>query len=361
MKRRLWLKGVGAVVAGAWLPTRVWAEDKWGMEAGFPTGWGPPGQPSRWEHYTAYRVGNYSGGYESMFRHRRIAASGVASPLQPSPKKLSYRWGWGQRTIEDYLSQWPVTGLLIARAGQVWAEEYRFGRTPEMRMTSWSMAKSVTSLLFGIAMDRGLIRDLDETRQDSVPMLQGTLHGQVKFRHLLNMSSGADVLHERDPVRIDVPAILGPSQARTVGTDVERVVRNWRDRLEPQGVRFNYNELCPLTIGMVIRAVAQTSLAQFAQDHLWGPMGAESDATWLTDSLGKEYNCVGFAARLKDWARLGQLVAQKGVMQGLPVVSSAWIDACATHGPMDAQVRHGVMRADMGYKNFFWHPCSQGA
>jgi CubicO group peptidase (beta-lactamase class C family) len=295
-----------------------------------------------------------------MFRHHLIAAPAQVSPLQATPVAVNYRWGFGRRSAQDYLDQWPVTGLLIARKGRVLSEHYRFGRDASMRLTSWSMAKSVTSLLVGIALDQGLIRSLDDLPQDYVPELQGTLHGQVPLRHLLNMSSGADVLHERDPVRIDVPALLGWPQARTVGTDVNRVVREWRGKLEAPGVRYNYNELCPLTMGMLLRAVSGGSLAQFAQTQLWQPMGAEADASWLTDALGREYNCVGFAARLRDWARLGQLVAQQGEMGGRQIVSKAWLTDCASHGPQDAQVRYGTMRADMGYKNFFWHPRPSG-
>ncbi len=360
-KRQLLIAGCGSallgVTAGLW-PGLVAAQPAgdWGGAQGYPTGWGPTGQVPRWEGYPAYRAGNYSGGFEAMFRHHRIAAPAQASPLQATPVAVNYRWGFGRRSVQDYLDQWPVTGLLIARQGRVWSEHYRFGRDASMRLTSWSMAKSVTSLLVGIALDQGLIRSLDDLPQDYVPELQGALHGQIPLRHLLNMSSGADVVHERDPVRIDVPALLGWPQARTVGTDVNRVVRGWRGTLEAPGVRFNYNELCPLTLGMVLRAVSQTSLAQFAQTQLWQPMGAEADASWLTDALGREYNCVGFAARLRDWARLGQLVAQQGEMGGRQIVSKAWLADCASHGPQDAQVRHGTMRADMGYKNFFWHP-----
>lgn len=343
------------------LPARAAATDAWGADQGFPTGWGPAGQPQRWEAYPAYRVGNYSGGFEQMFRHHTIAAPVQASELLSAPRTVSYPWGLSRRTVRDYLDQWPVTGLLIARRGQVWSEDYRWGRRPDMRLTSWSMAKSVTSLLFGIALDQGLVKSLDDVPQDYVPALQGSLLGQVPLRHLLNMSSGVDVQHERDAVRIDVPALLGFPPARTVGTDLERVVQQWRGVVEAPGTRFNYTELCPLTLGMVIRAVSQQSLAQFAQQHLWQALGAESDATWLTDAKDHEYNCVGFAARLRDWARLGQLVAQQGQMQGRQIVSRAWIDDCASHGAQDQQVRFGTMRPDMGYKNFFWHPRPQGA
>ncbi len=360
MKRRSLI--LAAAASGASLLTsRAGAADRYGADLGYPSGWGAAGQIPRWEAYPEYRVGNYSGGFETMFRHRTIKAGGAVSPLRDRPTEIRYADGLARKTPANYLDAWPVTSLLIARDGDILFEAYRMARQPTMRMTSWSMAKSVTSLLFGIAMDQGLVRSLDDLPEAYVPSLQGTLHGGVPLRHLLNMSSGADVVHERDPVRIDVPAILGPAEARTVGTDVERTVRGWRDRREAPGLRFNYNELCPLTIGMVVRSASQLSLAEFAERHLWQALGAEGDATWLTDSLGKEYNCVGFAARTRDWARMGQMIAQNGRMQDRQIVSAAWIDACASWGPQDQQAAWGTMRPDTGYRNFFWHPKRDGS
>ena len=79
----------------------------------------------------------------------------------------------------------------------------------------------------------------------------------------------------------------------------------------------------------------------------WG-QGAEADATWCVDSHGCEFNCVNFQARLRDWARLGLLVAARGVgKDGQRVVSEAWIDEVTSWGPNDQQVRcitHGSTR-----------------
>jgi CubicO group peptidase (beta-lactamase class C family) len=327
--------------------------DRWGVKRNYPDGWGPPGLPPRWEAYPEYRVGNFSGGFERMFRHNVTHAGGDVSPL----KRAAPTDGLG---AESYVRSWPVTGLLIARDGEIWFEHYAFARTAEMRLTSWSMAKSVTSLLFGIALDRGVVRAIDDTAEMYAPPLVGTLHGRVPMRHLLNMSSGAEVDHVRDPVRIDVPALLGRADARATGTDVERVVSGWRAMRESPGTRFNYNELCPLAIGMAIRHATGGSLARFAEDHLWRPLGAEGDATWLTDSMGREYNCAGFAARLRDWARLGQMIAQRGSMAERQIVSESWIDACLSWGAQDRHVAYGSARADSGYKNFFWHPRPDG-
>ncbi|MEY4883310.1 MAG: hypothetical protein RIS34_1164 [Pseudomonadota bacterium] len=350
MKRRPFL----LASAGLCLPvTTAWADSKWGEAAGYPSGWG---NPPRFVGHTEYRVGNYSGGFESMFPVHKIGVSAQASPLASGLRDdISYRWGLSTRSIPDYLASWPVTGLLIARKGTLLAEHYRFGRKPGMRLTSWSMAKSVTSLLLGICIDKGLINSLDDRADAYVGDLKGTLHGSMTLRNLANMSSGAAILHDRDNPVIYPKAFTGGV------TDLEAVVRGWNLSQESPGSRYNYNELCPLTVGMVIRQVTGTSLATFCQDALWQPMGAESEATWLTDSKGKEFNCIGFAARLRDWARLGQLVAQNGAMNGQQIVSERWIDECSSWTAQDAQVRYGRGMPAMGYKAFFWHPRADGS
>ncbi|MDO9099735.1 MAG: hypothetical protein Q7V53_03185, partial [Caldisericota bacterium] len=123
----------------------------------------------------------------------------------------------------------------------------------------------------------------------------------------------------------------------------------------------NDNEPCPLTIGMVIRQVTGKSMSEFCQEALWQPMGAAGDASWLCDSGGREFNCIGFGAQLRDWARLGQMIAQGGQIQGRQVVSNAWLEECATWSPADAQVRQRVATPQDGYKYFFWHPRANGS
>ena len=354
MRRRELIMAVPICAMGSMTSSLLHAAaETWGAELSYPSGW----DPDRHWQYKPHRVGNFSGGYEQMFKFNTIEAGPVASPLDLQlidTKKFSFP-GQTTKNIDDYLNRWPTTGLLIARKGKIFIEAYRMERKPEMRFQSWSMAKSVTSLLMGIALDKGFIQSIDDLPEKYVPQLKGTLLGGIPIRHLLNMSSGVDVIHERDPYRIDWPALLAPGP-----TSVGRVVIGWKEKKEEPGIRFNYTELCPLTIGMVIRNATQKTLAQFAQQHLWQPMGAEGNATWLTDSQGFEYNCVGFGAQLRDWARLAQLVAQKGRMGSTQVVSKSWIEDCTKHGPADAQAAYGKARSAAGYKNFFWHNHPQG-
>jgi CubicO group peptidase (beta-lactamase class C family) len=112
---------------------------------------------------------------------------------------------------------------------------------------------------------------------------------------------------------------------------------------------------------MVIRHVTGQSLSEFAENVLWKPMGAEADATWTTDSEGNEFNCIGFAACLRDWARLGRLVAQGGKVGDMPVISQSWLNECTSWGERDRQCRYGVAGKDFGYKAHMWHAKVDGS
>ncbi len=339
----------GLAVAGwpAWAQT----DDKWGALRGYPE------SRSSFERLPEFRVGNYSGGLERSIRHHVIRAGSRVTAWNDTPvSDFSYRSGLLHKTPDAYLAQWPVTGLLIARDNNILFERYRFARQPAMRLQSWSMAKSVTSLLLGICLDRGLIASFDDPAARYLPELANTLHGETSLRHLANMCSGADVVHARDNAVLYPGALLGRDP------DIARTVAGWNRRSEPAGTRFNYNELCPLTLGMVMRRVTGGSLSDFAEQALWQPLGAEAPATWFTDARGAEFNSIGFAARLRDWGRLGQLVAQRGRSPaGQTIVSDAWINECTSWGTGDAPVRHGRARLAQGYKALFWHARADGS
>lgn len=333
------------VTTTALVPDLTWAQDKWGMSRGYPTGLagGLEADPS-------YRVGNYSGGLELALPHRVIQASQAPVVFKGGDREdFKYRWGFSRKTAAEYLDQWPATGLLICRGQDILVEKYRHARTPSMRFTGWSMAKSVTSLLLGICIDRKLIESYDDLASKYAPELADTLHGSTTLRNLSNMSSGAEVSHDRDN------STIYPRALQDSNSNILRTVAGWNQRREDQGRTYNYNELCPLTLGIVIRKVTGLSLSEFAQQALWEPMGAESNATWITDSERHVFNCAGFAATLRDWARLGNLVASRGKVGDKQVVSDAWIAECTTWGPLDRQVRHGSAMPGRGYKAHMWH------
>jgi hypothetical protein len=357
MKRRQLLQAAAAIpLLGA---DNVFAvDDPWGRSQGYPIGSrGPNGWRGGLNRETQYRVGNYSGGFEKGFPHHTIkAAQDKASAFTEMTTPFSYYWGGATRTPDDYLSEYPITGLLISRGDKILFEKYQFDRTREMRMTSWSMAKSVTSLLLGICLDLKLIDSYEDHADKYVSALKGQLHGGITLRNLSNMSSGSDFWADRDN------RTIYPTAYERDDSSILKVVSNWNQKKEDQGISFNYNELCPLTIGLVIREVTGMSLSAFAEKVLWKPMGAEADATWTTDSKGQEFNCIGFAARLRDWARLGRLVAQRGASEdGKQVVSENWINECTHWGDQDRQCMSLPAHAYSGYKAHMWHNKRDGS
>lgn len=329
----------------------TWAQEKWGAAQGYPSG-----LSGGLERDPVYRVGNYSGGFEKAIPYRVIQRSSLPIPfIGENRDDFKYQWGFASKSPAEYMSQSPATGLLISRGQNIIVEKYGHARTSSMRLTSWSMAKSITSLLLGICIDRKLIGAYDDVASKYVPELAGSLHGSTTLRNLSNMSSGAEVLHDRDNNAIYGGAFRGRD------SNILRTVKNWNQRREDQGRTYNYNELCPLTIGAVIRQVTGTSLSEFAQQVLWDPLGAEFDATWTTDAQRNEFNCIGFAATLRDWARLGGLFANRGRVGEKQIVSDAWITECTTWSDLDKQVRYGTAMRDCGYKAHMWHWKADGS
>ena len=86
-------------------------------------------------------------------------------------------------------------------------------------------------------------------------------------------------------------------------------------RNQVQGASFNYTDICPVMVAWALESVYAKPLANIAEQKLWHPLGASDDATWLTDSKGFTFSGAGFSATLRDWARIGLLVAQNGIVE----------------------------------------------
>jgi CubicO group peptidase (beta-lactamase class C family) len=295
-------------------------------------------------------VASYSGGMERLVPTRLVRAPGQVQPLAPNPRQVTYFSAGEPRGLHDHAARPQVTSLILARGPQIWFEQYNHGLGPASRMTGWSMSKSVTGLLLGLGLQEGWLQSLDDPAEQYVAGLRGTLHGACSLRQLANMTSGAAVRHDADNGRTIYPDGLFAKDA-----DLTQVVRRWNWRSVAPGTRFNYNELCPLTLAWVIRQASGLPLARLVERHLWPAIGAEADATWQTDSNGLEFACVGFAARPRDWLRLGLLVAHDGAVQARQVMDRRWFDELCHWRDDEDAVRFRRATPDAGYKALCWH------
>ena len=301
-----------------------------------------------------YRVGSWSAldrvpGVEV----RRVAAAAQPQPLPPfaNPPPIRYRFRNVEYTLADYLDRQRTTGLLVLKDGQVVAEHYRYGRTPEARFLSMSMAKSLVSLLIGIAHEKGLIASLDDPAARYAPALAGMAYGEVPIRHLLRMSSGLTYTERYEPG--DDRARLSAAFATAPGGTLE-VLRTITDRHSPPGTVFRYAGAETDVLGRVLAGATGRTLAQLTTEWLWQPMGAEHDAFWRIGRDGQEGAQGSFNASLRDWGRLGLLLARDGQAGGRQVVPRDYLLDATDAGRQPPAFRPGQATPSLGYGYQFW-------
>ena len=272
------------------------------------------------------RVGTWSAN-EKMGTTELVRASGNALPLSflKSPPKIEYQSGFSTKTVDDYLLESKATGLIILKDGQVVLERYQYDRKPEMRFRSFSMAKTFTAMLVGIAHHRGLIKSLDDKASDYWPEISASAYGQTTIRNLLYMASG---------IPFKELYTWTPDDDIWVWGQILYADRNWRrpeaivdylntktQREVDQGSRFKYASIETEILGRVLRRATGKSVSQLTEEWLWKPMGAESDARWLLSTTDlAEATGGGFNATLRDYARFGILLANNGNRDGNQII-----------------------------------------
>ena len=326
-----------------------------GKAQGYPVG------PSRAQSgQMPYRVGSWS----ALDRVPGVKVAPVqrgdtvsALPPAASAPEIRYRHRNIRYTLDDYLERQRITGLLIVKDGQILVERYRYGRTEDARFLSFSMAKSVTSLLVGIAQARGVIASLDDPASKYVAALAGSGYGDTSVRDLLRMSSGL-TFTERYDGQDDIARL-----SRSVATGTPAVVellRSIADRHSAAGRKFVYASSETEVLGRVLTAATGRSLAALTQEWLWQPLGAERDAFWCTDTAGQESAYYCFSAALRDWGRLGWMLARDGRVGEREIVPREYLlDATdARRQPAAFQPYRATPFFGYGYQ-FWLHPSAE--
>ena len=233
---------------------------------------------------------------------------------------------------DEYMAANRDTGLMVIKDGVILAERYGYDRKPAERFHSYSMAKTVVGMLVGIAMSEGKIASIDDLAEKYVPALKGHPYGQTTLRDLLTMSSGVaftEIYDGKDDVTKLAMMTIG--QQGPGGADS---VMPFTNRERPAGTKFSYSSAESEVLGLVLRAATGRTLADYLSEKIWIPMGAESDAYWLVDAGGYELGYMGLNATLRDWGRLGILLANYGALDGKQIIPAAWVkEATSVHAP----------------------------
>lgn len=259
--------------------------------------------------------------YHQVYPSRVVEKADSPRPL----RRAAQEPGVG---LDAFLAEHRNTGLLVMQGDTIHAERYQYERNEEHRFASMSMAKTVIAVLVGIALHEKKIKSLDDKAQVYVPALKGHPYGETPIRHLLTMTSGVkfqEVYSGSDDVMKLANAILwqeGPGGAAAV--------LPYKERVAPPGQRWSYASSETFVLALVLRGAVGGNLSEYTSRVLWRPMGAEFDAYWNIDPLGNEVGYCCFSATLRDWARLGLLLADGGARDGKQIIPAAWVKAATS-------------------------------
>jgi CubicO group peptidase (beta-lactamase class C family) len=284
----------------------------------------------------------------------KVAKSSSPVPLQRAPRDLSdvkYDAVFSY-TLKEHIDKNYVMGLMVVRDGKIIDQHYRFERRETDQFTSFSMAKSMISIMIGIALDEGFIKSLDDPASRYTHRIDESSYRKVSIRSLLRMSSGVpfnetytgknDIYYFDHALRFDTN-----SSVIKVLNDVQRSSSN-------EGKKFNYASIETTVLAEVLRGATGKSVCQFMQEKLWEQIGAEHDATWATDSLGNELGFAFFNATQLDYAKVAVMLANQGVINGKRIVSAEYIDQATNVERQPEGFKFDQAQMLTGYGYQFW-------
>lgn len=252
--------------------------------------------------------------------HNRTVKAGTPRPWRLHPKYNTY-----QLTDEQlkYFSDFRTVAFLVVKDTAILFESYWDGYGKDSYSNSFSMAKSIVSLLMGCAISDGYIKSVDEPIGNYLPEFAEGDKAKITIKHLLTMSSGLSWDESYS-------TLFSLTTQGYYGNDLPRLVLNQHVVNEP-GKIFEYRSGDTQLLSLIIEQATGKTLSDYASEKIWSKVGAEHDALWCLDrknGVEKAFCC--FNTNARDFARLGQLVLNGGRWNGEQLVPESYLNEALT-------------------------------
>jgi CubicO group peptidase (beta-lactamase class C family) len=285
-------------------------------------------------------------------------------PVLPLPERrrdidgVTFTARAGRRTIADWLEESATDGFMVLSRGAVVDERYRNGLKPHRQHLAMSVSKSVTSAIFGILVQRGLI-DVEASVTTYLPELEATGYRGAKVQHVLDMTSGV-LFDESYTTPGSHMQKLGQACGWFEVSDPAWPMTVWQlilqltEQQRPHGQLFQYRSIETDVLAFLMQRVTGKPLAELISEELWAPMGAEENAYITLDRGGYALADGGFNATLRDFARFALLLLNGGKAHGRQIVPAEWIEVTrnANHAVFGEERQGALPRG--AYRNQFW-------
>ena len=195
---------------------------------------------------------------------------------------------------------------ILIRGSSIIAEYYADKSDKDSIVTSWSVAKSFTSTLIGIAIDEGYINSIEDPITDYLPEWKGQDQDKILLKHLLSMRSGME----------DHGFVYVVNDMVSHSLD--------RDPIRPPGTAFRYSNEDSMLLGEIVQNATGISFQEYADKKLFNLI--DVDETWWTDQEGSTISYASIDMTPREFAKFGLMIAQEGSWQGQQIVSSNWVE-----------------------------------
>lgn len=248
--------------------------------------------------------------------------------------------------------------FIIVQGDSLLYEGYANGADRAMLVTSFSIAKSLASLLIGIAIAEGRIRNADDPITLYLPelVLRDARFAEISLRHLLMMTSGIHFTED--------PGIAGDFAKSYYYPNLRYLMLHHIRIAEPPGRRFVYNNYNAILLGLILERVTGRKVIDYLQEKIWEPLGMEFGGSWNLDSeaSGMEKMESGLNARPIDFVKLGRLYLRGGDWAGRQIIHASWvkqsIEEDTTLDPRNYYPRTGTFAAfadpEQCYYKYMW-------
>lgn len=285
-----------------------------------------------------------------------VVAKGAGAPLaltdaRIDPSELG--------DLEQVIHGTYTDSCVVLHRGRLVYEYYDVGVQPTDRHILMSVSKSLTATLIGCLVDEGLLT-VDQDVTDFVPELSEWRGCTVQ--HLLDMRAGI-AFDEHDMDDLDAPGVLieqvsGYTTRRR--DDIPFDTESWIRQLPavaPHGTHFEYRSILTSMLGWIAEIVTGQRFAEAFSERIWSKIGADSDADLIVDSKGFPVVEGGFCTTTRDLARFGQMILQRGEIDGRRVVSGEWIDRTLDADPVLVDDYRRSYSADARFPDAYYHDC----
>ena len=261
------------------------------------------------------KSGSVSGNANLVIKETSFSSNNIDfSWIEKSPESI------GLDTIEvnqlmDFVKipEFNTQAAILIQGNYIIAEYYGEGYDKSSLVTSWSVAKSFTSTLIGIAIDEGYISSINDPITDYLPEWKGKDQDNILLKHLLAMQSGMD----------DHPLAGVVFSTNMVKYSLDR------DVLRPPETAFSYSNEDSMLLGEILENATGFSVQDYADKKLFNIL--EIEDKWWTDQAGNTVTYAGLDMNPRDFAKFGLMVAQDGKWENKEVVSSEWLETATSN------------------------------